>query len=371
MKSCFPDQIIFNKTDIFMNRLIILLLSFTLSPGIFAQSSNDFILHDGDIDGAPYKVVVPHQWLDGKVFFHVHGWRPADAPHEADLDLNDPFYRYLLDEGWIIGRTAFQKNGVDHDAHMMELIKLKNRINEIAGQIELLIMEGESTAGTLLLRIAERNPDLADGVIAKGAFVELADETADSYLEANPQIPAVLMSNLTELDGPVAYAAAAEFAPAPPSMRPLLRPGHVNVNWMERRDALEYIHTWISEGAYSPFSDGTRNVPGRDTETIVRNSMIENKVTSINPYFGNAILGFHPEELKKSGIEPGHSFIFEVHGQQRNVFYGDSYGDVEHGEWVAFPTADDRILVARNHESAIAAANLSEGDVVRLKPFGN
>ncbi|TVR26306.1 MAG: hypothetical protein EA390_14935 [Balneolaceae bacterium] len=353
-----------------MNRLILLLLSFTLSSVIYAQS-NDFTLHEGDIDGAPYKVVVPHQWVDGKVFFHVHGWRPADAPHEADLDLNDPFYRNLLEEGWVIGRTAFQENGVDHDAHTEELDKLKSWISERVGEIELLIMEGESTAGTLLLRIAERNPDLAEGVIAKGAFVELADETADSYLEANPQIPAVLMSNLTELDGPVAFTATAEFAPVPPSLRPLLRPGHVNVNWMERRDALYYLYAWIRDGAYSPFSDGTRNVPDRDTGTMVRNETIENRVASINPYFGNAILGFHPDELKESGIEQGHSFIFEVHGQQRNVFYGQSYGDVEHGEWVAFPTADDRILVARNHESAVEAANLSVGDVVRLKPLDN
>ncbi len=342
--------------------LAILLL---LASPLLAQE-NDFTLHEGEIDGAPYKVVVPHNWESGYVFFHVHGWRPADAPHEADLDLSDPFYQHLIDEGWVIGRTAFQENGVDHDAHTRELSALKNWIINNIGDIELLIMEGESTAGSLVLRIAELQPDLADGVIAKGAFIDLEDESADSYLLAEPEIPAVLMSNLTELDGPVAYAASAEFAEVPPSLRPLLRPGHVNVNWTERRDALSYLYAWIREGVYSPFSDGTRIVPDRDTGTVLHENFIENRVVDVNPFFGNAFLGFHPDELKEAGIKQGETFVLEIHNQQRNVYYGTTYGDVGPGEWVAFPTADDRILVARYHQSAIQAANMNVGDRVRL-----
>jgi hypothetical protein len=335
---------------------------------LFAQE-NDFTLHEGDIDGAPYKVVVPHDWESGYVFFHVHGWRPADAPHEADLDLSDPFYQQLINDGWVIGRTAFQENGVDHDAHTKELYALKGWIADNIGDIELLIMEGESTAGTLVLRIAEMNPDLADGVIAKGAFINLEDETADSYLRAEPEIPAVLMSNLTELDGPVGYAASAEFADVPPSLRPLLRPGHVNVNWAERRDALAYLYAWIREGVYSPFSDGTRPVPERNTGTVAHENYIENRVVEVNPFFGNAFLGFHPDEFEEAGIEQGETFVLEIHNQQRDVFFGTTYGDVGPGEWVAFPTADDRILVARYHQSAIEAANMSVGDRVRVIPL--
>jgi hypothetical protein len=345
----------------------LIILIFTASS-VLAQS-NSFTLHEGDIDGAPYKVVVPHHWDSGYAFFHVHGWRPANAPHEADLDLSDPFYQHLIEQGWVIGRTAFQANGVDHDAHTEEISALKEWINSNIGSVELLILEGESTAGTLVLRIAEKKPDLADGVIAKGAFVDLDDESADSYLRAQPELPAVLMSNLTELDGPAAYAASAEFASVPPSLRPLLRPGHVNVNWAERRDALSYLYAWIREGAYSPFSDGTRDVPARETGTLVREGFIENRVVDVNPFFGNAFLGFHPDELKEAGIEQGSEFVLEIHSQQRNVFYGKSYGDVGPGEWVAFPTADDRILVARYHQSAIEAANMSVGDRVRVKPF--
>jgi len=345
---------------------LLLVLIGSINTG-FAQPSNAaFTMHEGELDGAPYKVAVPDEWEEGSVFFHVHGWRPANAPHEADFDPTNPFYKELLDSGWAIARTAFYENGVDNEAHIRALRDLKIWIDENVGITGRVIMEGESTAGSLVLRIAEIEPGLADGVIAKGAFIDLADEHADSYLEGTPQIPAILMSNLTELDGPVAYAAVSEGAAVPPALRPLLRPGHVNVNWAERLDAFKALANWLDSGEISPISDGTRPVPERDTGTTVGQNMLVNAVTKTNPYFGNAILGFHPRELEEFGIIQGDYFVIEIDGQQRDVFYGDSYGDVPHGEWVAFPTADDQILLARNHESAIKTAGLQTGDEVKI-----
>ena len=342
-------------------------LTFIITLQLNAQNV-EFQLHEELLNGAPIKIATPSEPTSNKAFFHVHGWRPTEAPHEADLDLNDPFYKQLLEDGWIIGRTAFRENGVDHDAHTEALYDLKNRIENDHGTIDLLILEGESTAATLVLRIAEQNPDLADGVIAKSAFVELEDRSADSFLQGTPSIPAILMSNLTELDGPIAYSAISENAPVPPSLRPLLRPGHVNVNWMERLDALHAIVSWIETGTINRVVDGTRQVPERETGTVTESNGISNIVTSVNPYFGNAIVGFHPDELHDIGITRGSSFILEVDGQQRNVFYGQSYGDVPEGEWVAFPLADDQILIARNHQSAIATANLNVGDSIKIMP---
>jgi hypothetical protein len=255
---------------------------------------------------------------------------------------------------------------VDNDAHIRALRELKMWIDENIGTTGRVIMEGESTAGSLVLRIAELEPGLADGVIAKGAFIDLADETADSYLQGTPQIPAILMSNLTELDGPVAYAAASEKAAVRPALRPLLRPGHVNVNWVERLDAFKALNNWLDSGEISPISDGTRTVPERETGTVVENSMMVNTVTKTDPYFGNATLGFHPGELEEFGIFEGDYFVIEIDSQQRDVYYGESYGDVPLGEWVAFPTADDQILLARNHESAIKTAGLQTGDEVKI-----
>ena len=346
---------------------IFFLFLFAFNTVGFAQSANAaFTLHEGELDGAPYKVAVPDGWADGSVFFHVHGWRPADAPHEADFDPENPFYKELLGSGWAIARTAFYENGVDNEAHIRALRELRMWINENIGTTERVILEGESTAGSLVLRIAEREPDLTDGVIAKGAFIELIDEGVDSYLQGNPQIPAVLMSNLTELDGPIAYAAVSERAYAPPALRPLLRPGHVNLNWMERLDAFHALINWLDSGEISPVSDGTRMVPERETGTKLENNMMVNTVTKTDPFFGNAILGFHPGELDDFGIYQGEYFVIEIDGQQRDVFYGDSYGDVPHGEWVAFPTADDQILLARNHENAVTTAGLQTGDMVKI-----
>ncbi len=345
----------------FFIRCAVFILAFSLNL------SGSVRLHEGQLDGAPYTVATPDGWSGGPVFFHVNGWRPDAAPHLADLDVSDPFYASILDAGWAVGRTAFKANGVDHPAHTEALFALKTWIEENLGAVETLILEGESTAGTLVLRIAEQHPELADGVIAKGAFFEFEDTSSDSYLEARPRLPSILMSNTSEIEGPITYLARALEAEVVPSIRPLLRPGHVNVNWLERAAALEAMMRWLSEGKAPMVSDGTRQVPERDTGTIRDADFLVNQVTSVDPFFGNAILGFHPNEWRSFGLEQGTSFEIEAHGDRWIVLFGQSYGDVPLGEWVAFPRSDDQILLVRNHESAIETADLKVGDAVIIR----
>lgn len=348
-----------------MKKFFILLASFTILLTLQLKAQEYKTIH-GVIDGAPFQVVAPEDWNGGNLFFHVHGWRPDDAPHEADLNIEDPFYQTILQDGWAIGRTAFLENGVDHDAHTKALYDLKTWVNDNLGPVDRLIMEGESTAGTLMLRIAEQNPDLADGVIAKGAFVNFEDETHDSYLLATPKIPAILMSNLTELEGPLAYVAKSQNADVVPALRPLLRVGHVNVNWVERRDALYAMNNWLENGETEKLKEGTRNMPDRETNTIVSDSAIENRVVDINPFYGNAFLGFHPDELEQFGIHHGDDFLVEIDGSLWKIFYGLSYDDVPIGDWVAFPTASDTIMLVRNHRHAVRTAGISLGDTIRI-----
>ena len=123
---------------------------------------------------------------------------------------------------------------------------------------------------------------------------------------------------------------------------------------------------WIETGNYRSITDGTRPVPERETGTVSKNGKLVNTVTAIDRFFGNATLGFHPNELTEAGIQQGETFVIEIDGQQRNVFYGESYGDVPQGEWVAFPLADDQILVARNHESAVQTAGLEVGKEIKI-----
>ena len=346
-----------------MRYLLLFLLGLTCS----AVAHGAVTLHQGALSGAPYVVAEPENWSDGKVFFHVHGWRPDWAPHEADLNLADPLYKALLDDGWLIGRTAFLENGVDHDAHTIALRELKAWIGTELGPVQMLVLEGESTAGSLVLRIAEQDADLADGVIALGAFINLKDPSADSFLTAKPLLPSILMSNTSEIIEALKYAAIAEAADYPPSLRPLLRPGHVNVNWVERLEAIRAIETWIAGGPAIGFRDGTRTVPARDTGTEEIGGYLVNHVSSINPYYGNAFLGFHPDELMEAGLSIGAPFEIEAGGKTWSVVFGNSYGDVPEGEWVAFPSADELIMLVRNHGNGAKTANLKVGDSIRIK----
>lgn len=346
-----------------MNKLCVSILFLLLA----FQASAKVQIHEGELDGAPYRVATPDAWDGGSVFFMVNGWRPSDAPHVADLDITDPFVAKVLESDWAVARTAFKKNGVDHNAHTEALYALKEWIGTELGEIDLVVLEGESTAGTLLLRIAERNPDLASGVIALAAFIEVEDSSSDDYLTAEPKIPAILMSNLTEIEGPVAYVALAQNAPVTPSLRPLRRPGHVNLNWVERWDAFRDLEAWLTGGTVSTFVDGTRKVPGRETRTREEQGALINSVTSVNPFYGNATLGFHPDELRAGGIEQGTTVELEAHGKTWSIFYGESYGDVGLGEWIAFPAADDQVLLARNHQSATETAGLAVGDTISIR----
>jgi pimeloyl-ACP methyl ester carboxylesterase len=340
---------------------------FVISLFFYAFAHSAATLYEGSLDGAPYVVAKPAEWVEGKVFFHVHGWRPDWAPHEADLNLEAPFYKELLKEGWLIGRTAFLENGVDHEAHTLALRDLKAWIETEMGPVQTLVLEGESTAGSLVLRIAEQDADLADGVIALGPFIDLEDSTADSFLTAKPLLPSILMSNTTEIIEALKYAAIAEDAKYPPSLRPLRRPGHVNVNWVERLAALKALETWMDGGSAIGFRDGTRKVPARATGTVEADGYLENRVTSVIPYYGNAFLGFHPDEWIEAGLSIGSPFEIEAGGETWSVLFGNSYGDVPLGGWVAFPTADEQIMLVRNHGNAIESANLKVGDVIKIK----
>jgi pimeloyl-ACP methyl ester carboxylesterase len=339
----------------------------TLGLGFLAvAAAAEIELHEGEIEGAPFAVAQPANWTEGKVFFHVNGWRPEHAPHVADLDVNHPLYAKLLENGWVIGRTAFLANGVDHDAHTKALWDLRAWIEAELGEIETLILEGESTAGTLVLRIAEQDPELADGVVALGPFVDLVDTESDWFLTAKPMLPAVLLTNKTEILDDLEYVTVGAAMDPPPALRPSLRPGHMNMNWVERWEAFAAVDAAVRHGKPVSFANGTFAVPERVTGTEMGDGGLVNKVTAVNVFYGNAHLGFHPDELAKAGISQGDFIEVEAGGDSWTVLYGVTYADVEQGEWLAFPTADDDVLLVRNHKSAIATAGLDVGDSVRI-----
>ena len=116
----------------------------------------------------------------------------------------------------------------------------------------------------------------------------------------------------------MAYTAAASMSPQPSGFS----------QGRTYREALFCVHGWRPESA----------LHGPDLD--------------INPFYGNAFLGFHPDELFAIGIKQGQTLTLEVHEKQWPVFYGNSYGDVPLGEWVMFLSADENLLLVRKHESA-------------------
>ena len=44
-----------------------------LCVGLPCAAVAETVLHEGELNGAPFKVAVPAEWQAGRAFFHVHG----------------------------------------------------------------------------------------------------------------------------------------------------------------------------------------------------------------------------------------------------------------------------------------------------------
>lgn len=354
-----------NKLYVMNRILLFFFFLFVLHQSSFSQ---EYSIHEGVLQESPYMFLVPENADDNKIFFDVHGWRPPDSPHEAKLDAEEPFIKQLLDDGWIVAKTAFRENGVNHKAHAADIKNLTDLISETTGPAALTILEGESTAGTLMLYIAENHPNLADGVIAKSAFINLDSASEENILDATPSIPVLLMSNITEAEGPLTYVKASSQVYDSISMHIINRPGHVNINYLERYSALQKILAQIEGEPVYPISDGTIAVPPRASTSVFMpdSNRLENRIFSVDPYFGNLIVDVQPDDLLQLNIQKGDHFLLHIHNRYRTVFFGDTYSDVSEGEWVAFTTAENRLLIARNHEHAANTIHATAGDSIAI-----
>src|SRR5258707_4017357 len=90
-----------------LRRLVFLAL---ITSRLFAAAPV-FTTETGEIEGAKFTLLRPHTW-NNRVLLLAHGLRDADRPLVADLFPEHLAYRALLDEGWIIAKTSYRRNGV-------------------------------------------------------------------------------------------------------------------------------------------------------------------------------------------------------------------------------------------------------------------
>ncbi len=143
------------------------------------------------------------------------------------------------------------------------------------------------------------------------------------------------------------------------------RDGHVNVNDSERLAALKALNHFIDSGEIERGKDGTVVSNLNSSAEFVGDTAI-NSIISISENHGNIFSGFVAADLQRLGISINSHFQLTLGTQTVRVFWGTNYHDVGLGEWVAFISADDSLMIARNTDNACATVSCKTGDPLIL-----
>ncbi len=347
-----------------------------------------FTIESGELHGAKFTLLRPAHW-NTRVLLLAHGLRDADRPLVADLFPDHVAYRTLLDEGWIVAKTSYRRNGLIIADAIADLDALRDHIEQVFGTPERVLLEGESMGGLIVTLIAEReraSPPLYHGAVAIGAALSLQENGTRIGVSLNPHLPLLFLTNQSELEGPRAYVQSpVRRADYPTELRPVLfrvsRDGHVNVNQRERLAALRALNTWLDHGRPSlpqpprdaPFFDAT--VPAEAIPTQVTaladGRGFETRVIEVSGNYGNVELNAQPNDFVTAHLPPGAWFQLIVHGQTFRTRYGRDFSSVKRGEWVAFPNADGYFWLARNYGDAAATAKIAVGDTVTIRRYAD
>ena len=343
-------------------------------------------LETGEIDGAKFAIARPARW-NGSLLLIAHGLRDDTAPLVADLNPDHLAYRTLRDEGWMIAKTSYRRNGVIIADAVTDLDNLRAHIATTYGTPKRVLVEGDSLGGLIATLIAERPAGdfpLYHGCVAVGAALSAREPGATLGLNFGTQLPLIFLTNRSELTGPKNYLVPPaelprEHRPHTPVIFRVARDGHVNVNQHERLAALRALNTWLDLGPSSlpqpadgaDYFDATHEPVPQPSQVVFDADRrgFTARVTEVTAIYGNIALNAQPADFAAAGIAPNAWFKVTAHDQSRRVLLGAGFSAVKRGDWVAFPNADGFFWLARHFENAAKTAALQVGDEVRIRSY--
>ena len=141
----------------------ILALSATFSAGPIKTQVYLPIDLNGELDGVPYRIVVPVNW-NGTLLVYAHGYNegatpPALAPQPGDVNL-------LVNQGFALAASRFAGSGWNVKEGMRNTVALTAAFRDMVGLPQRTILWGRSMGGLMTLGMIEKFPGLYDGAIA-------------------------------------------------------------------------------------------------------------------------------------------------------------------------------------------------------------
>jgi pimeloyl-ACP methyl ester carboxylesterase len=331
-------------------------------------------IESGEIGGALFQIVRPEAWK-GDVWVEAHGLRPEGTPLSAVVPVASPFVRGLLEDGWLVATTSYRRNGIVFAEAADDVAALIAHIRSVHEPSGYVIVEGQSMGAAVVARLAERGEPPFHGAVACGAALEVRDPGEKEWTwSRRPSRPVVFLTNRSELRSPRAYVDAVRALETSDAVVPAFltvdRDGHVNLNASERRHALDLLLTWIRTERRPEDGDATRPPDPGPRTAVLKEGEARVQVVELSRIYGNLTLDLQAADLAGLGLARGASFEIEGPAGRFRVLLGTSYGDVPKGEWVAFPTADGLLMVARNHAPAAATLGVTaEGVRLQVRPI--
>ena len=343
-------------------------------------TTDTFTLERGTIEGAAFEIAVPAKW-NRHVLLIAHGYVPDDRPLIVDFAPRQSAYRALIDEGWIVAKTSYRRNGMIVADAIADIHSLRQQIEKQHGKPDRVLVLGESMGGLIVTLIAERDSTYYAGALAFGAALKIDEPGANITPNGSPKIPLLYVSNQSELAGPAAYvkrSANTTNRDAAPALFRLSRDGHVNVNQAERLASIRALNAWVEHGrsvlpgakAGAPIHDATIAPLAQASKVvhIAGQPGFTTHVTAVSAAYGNVTLDAQPTDLTDAGIRSQSWFEISAHGKTYATFYGSDFSSVKVGEWVMFPDADGFFTLSKNYADAAGSAQLKEGDAVTIQP---
>ena len=125
----------------------------------------------GEINGAPFRIIVPATW-NGKLLVFAHGYVDK-ADHQGEVDQRPTFpapspatAAALLGQGWALAATAYKDNGWAVKEALDDLVALTSYFKDSVAKPDRTYLWGFSMGSVPTLRLAERNGGAFDGYIA-------------------------------------------------------------------------------------------------------------------------------------------------------------------------------------------------------------
>lgn len=124
----------------------------------------------GDIDGAPYRIVVPANW-NGTLVVYAHGYRDlADHPGEVDdrtaeASPTPALEPYLLGQGYGLAGSAYKTNGWAVEEGVDDTVALVKHFKQTVGKPNRTLLWGFSMGSVVTFDIAESGAGQFDGYL--------------------------------------------------------------------------------------------------------------------------------------------------------------------------------------------------------------